>query len=125
MCYTLSITNLKQILHLYVAKAYNGELQKEPQEFLADDFKVNLLSDNSTLNLSSLATEIEESKTGITTFHVNIDDIVEEGNRVAAILHFSGEKDGKRVIKKEMLIFHFSEGKFVEGWTSTSSWKRA
>jgi len=91
---------------------------------LSDEFKVNSLVDNSSLNLLEVATSISDSQKGIEKFHVAIDDIVEEGNRVAAILHFTGEKDGKPVTKKEMMIFHFSEGKFVEGWLCTNSWKK-
>lgn len=123
MCYTTTITNLKQTVNSYYKNVWLEDVKEKIEELLDDNLKIIYSEDDSEKDKTFLLKEVTETKSKLSNLAIKLKDIMEEGDRVACWITLSGnDKSGKALFRNEFSIFHITAGKITNIWTLTTAW---
>ena len=99
-------------------------------DFLAADFVTHAVPPGMPANGESHKRAVQLLHTAFPDYHVTVEDMIAEGDKVMARLTVQGTQrgdffgippTGKHVIWSAVDIFRFVDGKWVEYWLSTDS----
>ena len=115
----------KTIIRTYVETIWNRQQIDRADELVAPDFLDHAALPGQTPGLAGAKQKWAMYQTGIPDLHVTIDDLVAEGDKVAARRSYEGTHrgellgipaSGKRVQIGGISIFRVAEGKITEHW---------
>ena len=76
----------------------------------------NQLSGDYTGRDEAFALFAKEFELSGSTYAPTIHDVLASDDHIAALMHVTAERDGKKLDMDYVLIFHVKDGKLTEGW---------
>lgn len=101
----------------------NGEFEKVA-DFIDPRYQAHALGSGRTVRgIDGVLKNARAVHAEYINFHVSVDSMVEEGDKVISRMTLSGTKDSRQHSLVEFIEHHLEGGKIIEAWSLGSSWR--